>query len=121
MDWAEHLPENCPPNDANPPNNELYFRLIEAEEPTEFDFYSHRHRWPGKKFNLDECRARSLSIWDKFSECKNLLRLQIHKNKKIIQIQLPEDSGVIKQTGGSVHHFSWWRLKSFNAYARGIL
>ena len=114
MEWAEPLPEFCPPEDAINPSNELFYRIIESDEPTEIDFHSHRKRWPNRIFKTNECRARSLSICNILNECKKVRLLPTQRNKKIIQIFLSEESGVIKKTGKRKHHFSWWCYKSFN-------
>jgi hypothetical protein len=114
MEWSEPLPKFCPPEDATHPSNGSFYRLIESDEPSEIDFYSHRLRWPNKTFHVNECRARSLSVFDALGACEKLRLLPTHRNKKIIEMRLPEDCGVIKQIGNDVHHFSWWRYKSFN-------
>jgi hypothetical protein len=114
MEWAEPLPEFCPPNDSRHPSNEYFYRLIESDEPTLNDFHSHRHLWPDRKFQTDECRARSVSIFNALEECKKVCRLPIHRNKKVVELNLTEDSGLIKQTGRNISHYSWWRYKEFN-------
>lgn len=112
MEWAEPLPINCPPQDAQSPNGNSYYRLIESLEPSEIDFLSHRMRWPDKKFSASECRARSLSIFDKIEECQKVRRFPTKRGKKMIEIKLPNESGLIKNT--SNNHYSWWRSKVFN-------
>jgi len=114
MEWAEPLPKFCPPEDTINPSGELFYRIIESDEPTKIDFHSHRRRWPKRNFSTNECRTRSLSIYNALNECKKVRLLPLHRNKKIVEIFLSEESGVIKKTGKRKHHFSWWRYKSFN-------
>lgn len=114
MKWAEPLPPNCPPEDANPPRNEQYYRLIENSEPSDIDFCSHRMQWPNKIFKTSECITRAISVFDKIISCQRVRLLPTHKNKKIIEITLPQESGLIKQNGKDISHYSWWRSKEFN-------
>lgn len=115
MNWAEPLPKNCPPEDSVFPDG-LFYRVIENSEPCEFDFYSHRKRDPDKKFNASECRARSLSVFDRIESCQKVRLLPLHKNKEIIEIELSESSGAIKRTGHNQNHFSWWLANDFNPF-----
>ena len=114
MEWFEELPEGCPPDDAYLPNNEQFFRLVEQYPPTETDFLSQRRLYPQKSFHTNECRARSLSMFSVLFECVNILKLPAHRNKRIIQLKLPNKSGVILQTGRAKTHYSWWRSKYYN-------
>lgn len=114
MEWAETLPENCPPPEAIRPYGERFYRLIESVEPDEYDFFSHRKRYPDKVFNTNECKALSLSVFSTLKECKKILLLPNNKDKKIVEIELTEESGVILKTGKSSKHYSWWLAKDFN-------
>jgi hypothetical protein len=113
-EWAEELPHNCPPDAAIAPKYEIFYRLVKQFPPTEDDFYSHRKLYPKKPFNTNECRIRSLSIFNNLDECAKLLKLPLHKHKKIVQLILPPESGVILQTGNNATHYSWWKKASYN-------
>ncbi|OAD24065.1 hypothetical protein THIOM_000085, partial [Candidatus Thiomargarita nelsonii] len=108
-EWAEDLPPKCPPEAAYAPNYETFYRLVKQFPPSEEDFYSHRKLYPEKSFNTNECRAKSLSIFSCFNECAKLLKLPLHRHKKIVQFILPPESGVILQTGNNPAHYSWWK------------
>jgi len=112
--WAEDLPPNCPPETAIIPKNEIFYRLVKQFPPTEEDFYSHRKLYPEKRFKTNKCRVSSLSIFSDLSECAKLLQLPLHKNKKIVQLKLPPESGVILQTGNNSSHYSWWKTAAYN-------
>lgn len=114
MEWFEELPISCPPENAHPPDTGKFYRLVEQYPPTERDFFSYRKLFPNKSFNTSECRARSLSIFNEFLECVNLLKLPAHKSKKVVQLKLTSESGAILQTGRVISHFSWWRSKTYN-------
>jgi hypothetical protein len=113
-DWAEELPPNCPPATATAPQYEVFYRLAKQFPPTPEDFYSHRKLYPQKTFHTTECRARSLSIFSNFEECRKLLKLPLHRQKKMLELILPPESGVILQTGTQLTHYSWWKTAKYN-------
>jgi hypothetical protein len=115
-EWAEELPHNCPPKTGIMPNNDVFYRLANDYPPTDSDFYSHRKLFPYKHFNVDECQARSISLFNQLNNCLLLLKLPAHKHKKVIQLILSPRSGVIMQTGAKPH-YSWWRKKDFDPIA----
>lgn len=110
--WFEELPDQCPPANAEALNGDFY-RLVEGVEVVCKDFWSHRKIWPSKKFNVSECRARSVSIFNSYDTCEKLTKLPLHRNKQVAKILLNSSCGVGKQTGREKTHFSWWRSDSF--------
>lgn len=113
-DWAEELPPNCPPETAVAPQYEIFYRLVKQIPPTQEDFYSHRKLYPQKTFHATECRAHSLSVFSSLEECAKLLKLPLHKQKKVVQLILPPESGVILHTGTQLSHYSWWKTAKYN-------
>jgi len=112
-DWAEDLPENCPPSAAYPPDNQVYYRLVSKFPPTEVDFFSQRKLFPNRSFKTNECRAMSVSVFSSFRKCSDILKFPVHKGKKIVQVTLTADSGVVRQTGRTEEHYSWWRRRNY--------
>ena len=120
MNWYEELPLNCPPEAAYAPKA-TYFRLGSIP-PDDSDFWSHRRRFPHKKFHVDECIARALSIFDDQNAAERLKQLlPAMRLKPIFQIDFTEKDGLIQQTGNDLHHFSWWRSIEFNLESIKIL
>jgi hypothetical protein len=116
--WTEDpLPSNCPPDDANEPHNEAFYRLVESFPPRHEDFYSLRKKYPNKKpfSNQDECTQRSCSLFLTYKAC-DLIRKTFtkHKTERIVKIILPPSCGLIKRTGPTSNHYSWWMVKGFN-------
>jgi len=111
--WFENLPENCPPDDVIKPINFLCFRLAVQSPPSKEDYFSLRETYPEKKFYVNECRARSLSVFNEKSECENIQKLPPHRGKHLVAFRLFPECGVIKKTGRSNAHFSWWVLTGF--------
>lgn len=113
MNWYEKLPPNCPPEEAHTVKA-TYFRLGSIP-PDDSDFWSHRQRFPHKRFHVSECVARSLSVFDDQESAEKLKRLlPTMRSKPIFQIDLKENDGMIQQTGNDIHHFSWWRSTEFD-------
>lgn len=111
--WFEELPEKCPPKDAVVPNGQVFYRLINGQEPTSDDFISVRVEKPLAIFKgVDECLARAVSIFAQRDECENILKLARHRHKRIFELDLYKHDGVIKKTFKLSHH-SWWRTPSF--------
>lgn len=113
LSWFEDLPPDCPPTAARIPKDEIYYRLAKNYPPAIEDFYSHRNLYPNKKFG-DECKARSLSIFNSIDGCRNLLKMPLHRDKVIVKIRLDGLSGVILKTGKNKEHYSWWMSINFN-------
>lgn len=112
MDWAEKLPQQCPPAEATQPNNTAYYRYVATIPLCEADFHSHRKLFPLKKFGVDECTANSLSVFSNPEKIKDWSKLPNFKGKKLIEIVLPPESGVVIKSGKE-NHYSWWRVKNF--------
>lgn len=115
MDWFEELPDDCPPKSAEKPNSD-YFRLVANNPANENDFKSHRARWPKRKFNTTECRARSLSVFSDISGAEDLKKLPRHKSKTIVKLSLTQEMGLVEQTGRNKLHHSWWRTSEADIF-----
>ena len=99
MDWFEKLPEQCPPDNAIVPHNDIYYRVISSEPIHSSHFISQREiAGPDKVFNnVNECIVRAISI-----------------------ITLNEDDGLVLKTFAK-SHYSWWRSQNFDInYAKII-
>lgn len=120
IEWDEDLPPGCPPADAVAPQNNLFYRLVNNFPPVDRDFWSHRKCYASKKFNTNECIARSCSVHSDLEACSQLVKLPTHKNKRIVQFPLSPQSGRIKKTGASLYHYSWWRASNFDPVSASV-
>lgn len=114
--WTEELPNKCPPDNAFDPNRMTFFRLAKTNPVTEDDFLSKRATSPTIVFpNVNECIARSLSVWNNFEKCINILKLPIHKNKRqiVMQLNLQTGDGLVLKTF-KPNHYSWWRTTNYD-------
>ena len=116
MNWIEELPEKCPPEDAFEPNGMQVYRLATSENTEEIDFQSQRALNPNKTFiGIDECIARSLSVYNEIGKCWNMIKLPFYKNrwKAVLGIELNNSDGLVKKTFKDPNHYSWWRTTNF--------
>ena len=117
MNWIEDLPEKCPPENAFEPNDFKVFRLATNENLDESDFQSQRALKPNAKFKgVDECIARSISVFSEINKCINMAKLPMYKNKwtAVIEIELNENDGLALKTFKDPSHYSWWRSTTFD-------
>lgn len=113
MEWAEELPHQCPPAEATPPENVTYYRYVASIPLREDDFHSQRKHFPLKQFGIDECIARAVSVFSDPEKIKSLNKLPNLRGKKLIEIILTPESGVVIRSCSKEHHYSWWRVKGF--------
>jgi hypothetical protein len=113
MEWFEELPKDCPPKEAFSPGNSFY--RIGSIPPADNDFWSHRKRFPYRFFQVSECVAHSLSVFDDREAVERLQRLlPAMRGKPLLKLDLIASDGMIQQTGNDPHHFSWWRSTQFD-------
>ncbi len=111
--WYETLPDQCPPREAFTPQDFICYRLRLGDKVTCKDFHSHRYLSPHKKFHTTECIASSVSVFQDKSDLSNILKLAVHRGKKIAQITLYPYDGLALKTGNRTH-YSWWRSDKFD-------
>ncbi|WP_271254895.1 hypothetical protein [Pseudanabaena sp. Chao 1811] len=114
MQWSNHFPDSCPPNDADCKSITVYRFLGDNEIKSEH-FLTVRELYPKRKFpeTEKECRACSLSVLVSRDEAIRLQKtIPNYMKKSIAEGKLEESSGKIKHTpsagkNDSSHH-SWW-------------
>lgn len=116
MNWIEDLPSQCPPKEAIEPNNFKVYRLAKKASIDENDFQSQRALKPNRVFNgVNECIARSLSVFNNASKCLNMTKLPPYKKrfKAVLEITLEKEDGLVLKTFKDPNHYSWWRTTNF--------
>lgn len=114
MNWSEELPDNCPPLNAEAPdNNKVYYRMARSNPLDESDFYSQAK--VGTKRAIqggdDPCVMRGVSIFDDVKALANALGLP-RAGKYIVEFTLNEKDGVVLE--GRNHHWTWWKTDKFS-------
>lgn len=122
MQWPDHFPQNCPPEDAREPSEQVY-RLISQDSPTPEDFKTVREQNPGRPFpeNEKECRACAVSVYTSIDDLSRInRRTGRFRNAKVAVGNLTSELGQIKHTPSPPEknnsHHSWWVPTGVKAY-----
>lgn len=110
MQWPGHLPDGCPPADAEDANGTV-IRLVKGDAPAPDDFQSQYERNPNRSWGEDLCRACGLSVFRTPEDAKALARrIPAFRNSRIASADLDPTMGKIQHTPSrhaSTHH-TWW-------------
>ena len=121
IEWANTLPENCPPENILEPENEEFYRLLSNEDViTEKDWMSQKELHPDTTY-ADEnfINAHGLSILKEVD--KKILKLpRYRKFNGVVKIILNPTDGVVKKTYGP-NHYTWWRTTLFDEGSAEII
>ena len=105
MPWPAHLPNDCPPDDAEPAAGQV-FRLVDGK-PSEDDFKSHYELDPERAWT-DLCLACGLSVFADVTDAdKARNRFPALRSRAIAHATLDGTIGVMKPTGKRSHR-TWW-------------
>src|SRR5688572_27068002 len=109
MNWKSHLPEDCPPEDAEIASG-IVFRLIRSTPSSESDFLSFRELNPTKTYDLPECIVGGISVYRELSDLISMQnRVPSQRKKKIAKAQLQPNDGKLKNTPSfEPSHHTWW-------------
>lgn len=116
MQWAEDLPEDCPPQDAVAPDGEVFYRAVQTIPPTERDFFSTKKLGVLRSGYVDECNESALSIFSTLDGFQKLKKHSRFRNYLIVSLPLGKECGLIKATPSNSHqsHHSWWLKAGFD-------
>ncbi|MBP5561011.1 MAG: hypothetical protein J6X70_04330 [Muribaculaceae bacterium] len=116
IEWADELPEGCPPSEILIPDSDEFYRFIlDAEQISEDDFKSYLELYPDKNYQGNRAvKASGLSVYDTYPDetTRNLPGLR--KFKGVAKLILSSNDGVLMKSGHDEHHYTWWRSKSFD-------
>lgn len=118
MDYLEHMPEGCPPAEADEVTAERdVFRLVRTSPPTLNDFRSLRAEKPDAVLPpAKECQACGLSVFADRADSEKAKKLTALRGRFVCRLQLEAGAGRIQQTGKPSHH-TWWPLTEFDILA----
>lgn len=119
MIYREELPPDCPPAAAETivaPRR--VYRIVRTNPPTQEDFRSQRAEHPKRRFSLDECHVRGVSVFGQADDARRqVAKLGKFRGSTVCGVDLTEGAGVILKTGKRSHH-TWWPLADFNILNR---
>lgn len=110
MNWRDHLPDGCPPDDALPAHG-LVYRLVNKINFDSKDFLSRREEKPDGEWDVSECVAGGVSIYTELHGIKRLQEMvPAMRRKKITKGILDAKHGKMKNTPSQTHssHYTWW-------------
>lgn len=111
INWPEHFPDTCPPEDAADTSHRVY-RFVKNAPPTAQDFLSYKELDPDFDFGDRECMACGLSVYTTLADAQLAQKLVPGMAKRsIAQGDLIHNDGLIKHSpsfSGESHH-TWWR------------
>lgn len=112
MVWNTHLPENCPPQEAQDAEGALY-RLVSHSSPHPEDFRSWRETNMSKDLpkGMTECQAGGLSVYrDKADANRTIKRIpRFRKSQPALGILTPDFGKILfTPSKDSKSHHTWW-------------
>jgi hypothetical protein len=119
MNYPEHFPHDCPPDESDVASGEFYRFIKKTHEiPLQEDFLSWREENPSKPSptQIPECQACGISVYSSLDDVINLPnRIPRFRKMKVAKGSLNNDLGKIKNTPslntGKSHH-TWWIPKN---------
>jgi hypothetical protein len=107
--WPQNYLPNCPPDDAELPDG-VYYHFIDGNSASEFDFKCKFEKNPGYTNN---CQAHGISMIKDLDDITNYREayINIFGNKKVVEIRMNNNMGVIKNTPSvcAKSHYTWWK------------
>lgn len=117
--WADELPDNCPPEEVYTASDETFYRMTFNEDrvvPEDWVNYLQLH--PERNFTAEQrIYAAGLSLMDSEDAALNKMKLPGIKRlgfKGLAKISLIPEDGVILQTTNENSHYTWWRTRMCN-------
>ena len=113
MQGFEHLPSDCPPEEAREASNDLVYRFVTTNPPTQQDFLSWRELNPQLPCpeKLTECQARGISVYTSKTDVDRLKRkIPVFRDKILALGNLNSQLGMIQNTPSknAKSHHTWW-------------
>lgn len=124
IEWANTLPENCPPEEILVPEDEEFYQLLlNKDQIVDEDWKPYTELYPNKKYVGDQlimANGLSISKNDNFKELTKFPHIK-KRFKGLAKIKLNPTDGVLKQTGSDDMHYTWWRTTSFDNKSAEII
>lgn len=116
MEWPNHFPEGCPPDDADDAHGTVV-RLVRGNPPTPEDFQSQYEGNPRRSWGDDRCRACGLSVFQDPEDARAISRrIPAFRNRHIATADLEPAMGRLKHTPSKHEptHHTWWLPTNVN-------
>lgn len=115
MNFAEKLPDACPPPEASETKFNPAYRIVRANPPNQGCFASNTKLGQHQPAGVDPCRFASCSLFTDIQKAKNIARLPKFRNSepKIAKLLLPATAGV-SILNKETKHIDLWFYEGFD-------
>lgn len=111
MSWPAHLPEGCPPPEAQEVETWI-FRGVENNPPEADDFLSYKEEDPDKwTGHTKECQASGLSVFTSEADIRDAqMNVPFLEDCLIARARIEPGMGKLKHTPGrnNPNHYTFW-------------
>lgn len=109
MSYAEPLPENCPPFEAQDTEHQTLYRLLRKGEADPEEFASHKARGRANRTKVDPCSFASCSLLADYQKYLDDIPGLRKAHTHVAKLQIPNGYGKskAKKTKGNVHVDFW--------------
>lgn len=109
MSYAEPLPDNCPPLEAEDTEHQTLYRLLRKGEADSEEFASHAARGRSNRTNVDPCSFASCSLLADYQKYLDDIPGLRKAHTHVAKLLIPNGYGKskAKQTKGNVHVDFW--------------
>ncbi len=113
MQFAEALPPQCPPNDAEDIPLVAVYRLVQTQQPSPKDFLSHAALGRPHGHGMSACAWASCSlVLDALVQIKRWPRMR-DEYHFAVKLSVPKGAGLSKGKKDS-NHINFWPFASFD-------
>ena len=113
--WVPDMPDGVPPEEICVPHEHVLYRLTKGEKATAEDLTTYYEKDPNREWGDKLAEAYAVSLYDDLDKTGKLLKIPSLKNSKgVSKIILNPENGVVKQTGKSPYHYSWWKTNKID-------
>lgn len=107
-EFAETLPAQCPPADAEEGELEAVYRLTENGPPRSGDFASKAALGESCPPDISECDWASCSLYRKAKSLRKYTRLR-EERPYLVKLSIPNGAGKFKLGSSKRGHVDFWR------------
>lgn len=109
MSYAEQLPANCPPGEADDVQHQTLYRLLRTGQAAPEEFHSHAALGRRNRTNVDPCSFASCSLLADYQKYLDDIPGLRKAHTHVAKLSIPNGYGKskAKNTKGNVHVDFW--------------
>jgi hypothetical protein len=108
-EYAEKLPVECPPSDAEDVAHEVVYRFLKVGNPAPEEFYSHAKLKKPNRIGVNECSFASCSLLGDYLKYLDNLPNMRKAHTHVARLTIPQGTGKSKpkKKNGTMHVDFW--------------